>query len=244
LKAPSISDAGGASLTSAVAESRRRGNRVLDEPTGKAVLAAYGVPVPQSRVVVLQDEAAARAAELRPPYVLKVVSADVVHKSDVGGVKVGLRTPDEVARELKTMANALELRGIHAKQWLVEEMAPPGIEFVIGGVVDPEFGPMVMAGLGGVFVEVMGDVAFRICPIDRADALEMLDELRGAALLRGARGGKPVDVDAIVDVLLSVAGEDGLLMASAEDIAELDINPLIVSDKGAVAVDARFILRS
>lgn len=244
MEASSISNAGGATLASAVAESRRRGDRALDEPTGKSILAAYGVTVPRSRVVVQRDEAAGRAAELCPPYVLKVVSAAVLHKSDVGGVKVGLRTPDDVARELKAMANALELQGIHAAQWLVEEMAPSGLEFVIGGVVDPEFGPMVMAGLGGVFVEVMGDVAFRICPIDRADALEMLDELRGAALLRGVRGGKPVDVDAIVDVLLRVAGEDGLLMASAEDIAEVDINPLIVSDKGAVAVDARFILRA
>jgi acetyl-CoA synthetase (ADP-forming) len=244
LGAPSTSNAGGATLRSAAAESRRRGHRTLDEPTGKSILAAYGVKVPRSCIVVQQHEAAERAAELRPPYVLKVVSADVLHKSDVGGVKVGLRTPDDVARELKAMANALELRGIHATQWLVEEMAPAGIEFVIGGVVDPEFGPMVMAGLGGVFVEVMGDVAFRICPIDHADALEMLDELRGAALLRGARGGKPVDVGAIVDVLLSVAGEGGLLMDSAEAIAEIDINPLIVSDKGAVAVDARFILRS
>lgn len=232
-----------ATLASAVADARRLGHRALDEPAGKSILAAYGVTVPCSRVVAGADDAARCAAELRPPYVLKVISAEVLHKSDVGGVKTGLRTPREVARALAAMDAALRLRGIRATRWLVEEMAPPGLEFVIGGVVDPEFGPMVMAGLGGVFVEVMGDVAFRICPIDRADALEMLDELRGAALLRGARGRPPVDVGAIVDALLKVAGEGGLLMAAAGDIAEVDINPLIVGAHGAVAVDARFILR-
>lgn len=216
---------------------------MLDEPVGKGILSAYGVPIPSSHVVLGPDEAARRADDLRPPFVLKVVSADVLHKSDIGGVKVGLRSADAVAGELEAMARALEVRGIRATQWLVEEMAPPGVEVVIGGVVDPEFGPMVMAGLGGILVEVMGDVAFRICPIDRNDAQGMLDELRGSALLRGARGRKPVDTEAIVDVLLKVAGDGGLLMASAEDIVELDINPLIVGDAGAVAVDARFILR-
>jgi len=113
---------------------------------------------------------------------------------------------------------------------------------VIGGLRDPQFGPMVMVGLGGVFVEVLGDVAFRICPIARLDAEEMLDDLKGAALLRGARGRRPVSREAIVDVLLKVGGENGLLMTHAEDIAEMDINPLIVSEHAAVAVDARFVL--
>ena len=101
----------------------------------------------------------------------------------------------------------------------------PGQEIVVGGVRDPQFGPLVMVGLGGVFVEVLADVAFRICPITRLDAEEMLDELKGAALLAGARGRKPASREAIVDVLLKVGGEDGLLMTHADDIAEADINP-------------------
>ena len=126
--------------------------------------------------------------------------------------------------------------------FLVEEMAPPGQEIVVGGVRDPQFGPLVMVGLGGVFVEVLADVSFRICPITRLDAEEMLDELKGAALLKGARGRKPASRAAIVDVLLKVGGEDGLLMRHAADMQEADINPLIVSETGAVAVDARFVL--
>ena len=121
-------------------------------------------------------------------------------------------------------------------------MAPAGQEIVVGAVRDPDLGPMVMVGLGGIFVEVLADVAFRICPITRLDVVEMLDELKGAAILNGARGRQPVSRDAIVDVLLKVGGEDGLLMQHAGDFKEVDINPLIVSASGAVAVDARFIL--
>ena len=113
---------------------------------------------------------------------------------------------------------------------------------VIGGLRDPQFGPLVMVGLGGIFVEVLRDVSFRICPITRLDAAEMLNELKGVAILDGARGMKPVSIDAIIDVLMKVGGENGLLMQHADDVAEADINPLVVSGNGAVAVDARFIL--
>jgi len=126
--------------------------------------------------------------------------------------------------------------------FLVEEMAPPGQEMVIGGLRDPQFGPLVMVGLGGIFVEVLADVSFRICPITRLDAQEMLAELKGVAILKGARGRKAVSQDAIVDALLKVGGENGLLLQHATDISEADINPLIVSESAAVAVDARFIL--
>jgi acyl-CoA synthetase (NDP forming) len=113
---------------------------------------------------------------------------------------------------------------------------------VIGGLNDPQFGPLIMVGLGGIFVEVLQDVAFRICPIERIDAIEMLDELKGKALLDGVRGQAPVSKQALIDVLLKVGGENGLLMQLQADIAEADINPVIVSANGAVAVDARFIL--
>ena len=125
--------------------------------------------------------------------------------------------------------------------FLLEEMAPAGQEFVFGAVRDPQFGPLVMAGLGGTFVEVLADVAFRICPVTRLDAREMLAELKGAAVLKGARGRKPASQDAIVDVLLKIGGVGGLLVRHADDFREADINPLIVSESGAVAVDARFI---
>jgi acyl-CoA synthetase (NDP forming) len=140
------------------------------------------------------------------------------------------------------MAKLPKIASARVEGWLVEEMAPAGQEMVIGGLRDPDFGPLVMVGLGGIFVEVLADVAFRICPVTRLDAEEMIDELKGAAILRGARGRRPASREAIIDVLLKVGGENGLLLQHGEHIKEADINPLIVSDAAAVAVDARFIL--
>jgi acyl-CoA synthetase (NDP forming) len=140
------------------------------------------------------------------------------------------------------MAALPGIRSARVEGYLIEEMAPPGQEMVVGGVRDSQFGPLVMVGLGGIFIEVLGDVSFRICPITALDAEEMLDELKGAALLRGARGRRSVSRAAMLDVLLRVGGEGGLLMTLAEDIVEADINPVIVSEAGAVAVDARFVL--
>ncbi|MGE0339613.1 MAG: acetate--CoA ligase family protein [Xanthobacteraceae bacterium] len=226
-----------------VRAARGLGASSLDEPAGKELLASFGIPVPASRVVKTAGELPAAVAALKPPYVLKVISAEVIHKSDFGAVKVGLKDLTAVERALIEIDAALDAKGIGARSWLIEEMAPAGLEVVVGGVVDPEFGPMIMTGLGGVFVEVMKDVSFRICPITRADAAEMLSELRGAPLLRGARGRAPVSVDAVIDILLKIGGEKGLLTNSADEIAEIDINPVIVTAEGATAVDARFILQ-
>jgi acetyl-CoA synthetase (ADP-forming) len=126
--------------------------------------------------------------------------------------------------------------------FLVEETAPAGHDIVIGGFRDPSFGQVVMVGLGGVFVELLQDVAFRICPITRLDAREMIEELKGAPILAGARGGAHVPVAVVVDALMAFAGEGGLLVELAERFAEVDVNPLIVSAAGVVAVDARFVL--
>jgi acyl-CoA synthetase (NDP forming) len=225
-----------------IADARRRGRTALDEPAGKQLLAGFGVAVPQFRVVNDAVGAAAACAALRPPFVLKVISPDLLHKSDAGGVRVGLKTAAEAEQAVRDMMASPLIANARVDGFLLEEMAPAGLEVVVGGLRDPQFGPLVMVGLGGIFVEVLADVSFRICPIARIDAQEMLAELKGAALLDGARGRKPVSREAIVDVLLRVGGAGGLLMTHAEDIAEADINPLIVSDHGAVAVDARFVL--
>ena len=180
--------------------------------------------------------------KLRPPLVVKIMSPDILHKSDAGGVKVGLKSAVEVKNAIDDMANSPQIKGAHIDGYLIEEMAPAGQEMVVGAVRDTNFGPLLMVGLGGIFVEVLRDVSFRICPITRIDAQEMLDDLKGAAILDGARGRKAVSREAIVDVLLKVGGDNGLLMQHADDFAEADINPLIVSESGAVAVDARFVL--
>lgn len=225
-----------------IAHARAAKRTALDEASGKALLSAYGITVPRSCTVGSPEEVAAAVAELTPPFVVKVMSPDILHKSDVGGVKINLQNPQEVGAAIHAMRKMPAISASRVEGFLVEEMAPRGQELVIGGVRDPQFGPLVMVGLGGIFVEVLKDVSFRICPITRLDAEEMLAELKGAAILAGARGMQPASRAAIVDVLLKVGGEGGLLMAHAADILEVDINPLIVSDAHAVAVDARFIL--
>jgi len=224
------------------AAARAQGRSALDEPAGKELLAGFGIRVPKS--VVVSDAAKINGAmsALQGPYAVKVVSPDILHKSDAGGVRLGLKSAADVAQAITAMAKSPPISSARVEGWLVEEMAPAGQEIVIGAVRDPQFGPLVMVGLGGIFVEVLADVAFRICPLTRLDAQEMLGELKGAAVLKGARGGKPVSQDAIIDVLLKVGGENGLMMRHAGDIKEADINPLIVNESGAIAADARFVL--
>ncbi len=222
-------------------EARAAGRSALDEPAAKRVLTAYGLSVPRGVAVLPGQEPA--LGGLVGPFVAKLISPDASHKSDVGGVRLGLAdaaTAAAAVREMETLAREknLQLDGV-----LVEEMAPAGVELVIGGVIDARFGPVVMLGLGGVFVEIFGDTAFRVCPIDRRDAREMIDELRGAPLLRGARGRKPVDEERIIVALLAVGGEYGLLVECEGEVAELDINPLIVSTAVAFACDARMVLK-
>jgi len=225
-----------------IAEARQHGRAALDEVAGKRLLAAYGVAVPNSMVVAGAAEAGAAFKHLKAPVAIKVVSPDILHKSDAGGVKVGIGSPAEAAAAIKAMMASPAISESRIEGFLIEEMAPAGQEMVIGGLRDPQFGPLVMVGLGGIFVEVLADVAFRICPIERRDADEMLDELKGTAVLKGARGRKPVSREAIVDALLRIGGERGLLMNHIDDIQEADINPIIVSENAAVAVDARFLL--
>jgi succinyl-CoA synthetase beta subunit len=225
-----------------IAAARAQQRTALDELAGKQLLAQFGVSVPASVAVKDARAAAAAVAKLNPPFVVKVMSPDLLHKSDAGGVKVNLKSAAEVEQAITAMAQSPLIRAARVEGYLIEEMAPAGQEIVVGAVRDPDFGPLVMVGLGGIFVEVLADVAFRICPIARLDAAEMLAELKGAAILKGARGRPPVAQDAIIDVLLRIGGEDGLLMRHADDFKEADINPLIVSGSGAVAVDARFIL--
>jgi succinyl-CoA synthetase beta subunit len=227
-------------LAQIFAAARAAGRAALDEPAAKRVLAAYGLAVP--RGVTVQPGKAPRLAGIDGPYAAKLISPDASHKSDVGGVRIGLPDPAAAAAAVRELELLAADRGLVLDGVLVEQMAPPGVELVLGGLIDPRFGPVVMLGLGGVFVEVFGDTAFRVCPIDRVDAREMIDDLRGAALLRGARGRPPVDEARVAAALLAVGGEGGLMFECEREIAELDINPLIVSASAAVACDARIVL--
>lgn len=220
-------------------QARGAGRLALSEPDGKALLEAAGFEVPRGVFAETPTEAAQLSGDLIFPVAAKAVARGLVHKSDAGGVHLDLE--DEASVEAACVEIASSVGAVEG--FLVEEMAPSGHEVIIGGVVDPQFGPVVMVGLGGVFVEIFADVAFRICPIDRHEAEAMVDELRAAPLLDGARGGMVASREVITEALLQVAGPEGLLYRHAGDIAELDINPLIVSPEGAVAADARVVLR-
>ena len=155
-----------------IAAARAQSRAALDELAGKQLLAGFGVKVPRS-VTVPNAGAAAAAAGLTPPLAVKVMSPDILHKSDAGGVKIGLQNAHEVGQAIDAMATLPAIKAARIDGYLIEEMAPAGQEIVVGSVRDPDFGPMVMVGLGGIFVEVLADVAFRICPITRLDAEEM-----------------------------------------------------------------------
>lgn len=233
------------SVNDVLSGARGEGRAALSEWDGKQLLRRHGIPTPRAVMVSAVGKAEAIAAELEgltPPFAVKVLSPAIIHKSDVGGVRVGLPDARAVSLAIAEMASRDGIAGRPVEGWLVEEMAPPGQEVVLGGLRDPQFGPVIMVGLGGVFVEVLKDVAFRVCPIGEQDARAMLAELKGAPLLEGTRGRRPVDLDALIDVMLRFGGEGGLLEAVIDAVSEVDLNPVIVSERGAVAVDARFIL--
>ena len=229
-------------INSLIAAARSDGRSLLDESAGKRALAEFGIAVPRGLVVSERSQAASACAELQGPFAVKGVSRDVVHKSDLGALRLGLPDATGVEFAIDEIETALKDNGARIDGYLIEEMARPGQELVIGGIVDAQFGPMVMVGLGGVFVEIFKDTAFRLCPINRADAGAMLDELVAAPMLAGARGQQPIDREAVIDALCAVGGSDGLLWQYRDEIAEIDINPLIAAPQGAVAADARIVM--
>jgi acyl-CoA synthetase (NDP forming) len=234
---PTVADDAGAGPTEA--------RRSLGEVEAKRLLAGLGLTVPASRLARSADEAASAATQIGFPVVVKVASPDILHKSDVGGVVLNVATAEQarVAFEQVTGSARRARPDARVDAALVEAACPPGgVELIVGVVRHPRFGPVVMCGLGGIFVEILRDVAFRLAPISRTDALEMLGELRGARLLNGVRGAEPVDRAALADLLLAVAGPDGLaLRIGTETIDELDLNPVFAYPDGVVIADARIV---
>lgn len=227
-----------------IAAARRRPTRAMTEPEAKAWLAAHGLPLPEGRVVHSAEEAAQVAQALGFPVVLKVVSPDVLHKSDAGGVRVGLPSADAVRSAFAEVVAAVQ-RAVPTAQidgLLVERMAPRGHEFIVGLQRDPVFGLTLLVGAGGLLVELLRDVSLRVVPISERDAQEMLAELRSSKLLDGFRGVPPGDRAALVRLLLAIGGPDGLAARAGGDLAEMDLNPVLVHAEGLSIVDARVIV--
>ncbi|GAA4145382.1 acetate--CoA ligase family protein [Actinomadura keratinilytica] len=213
----------------------------VPEHAVKAWIRGFGVAVPRGATAPSPDGVAAAAHDLTGPLVVKAYGPGLVHKSDAGAVRLGLGSPQAARDAAAEMRAALAARGVPPDGFLVEEQAAPGVEVIVGAVRDPAFGPVLLVGLGGVWTEVLGDTALRLCPVTEADARAMLDELRGAALLRGSRGRPGVDRDALVRVMLAVGSPGGIVDRLGDGFTDFELNPVICSRHGAVAVDARLL---
>ncbi|MCW2912118.1 MAG: CoA-binding domain protein [Actinomycetia bacterium] len=211
----------------------------LPEHVVKAWVSGFGVSVPRGVTVPDPGAVEVAGAELTPPLVVKAYGPGLVHKSDSGAVRLDLSSAAEAAGAAAEMLAALTAQRIVPDGFLVEEQSAPGVEVIVGAVQDPAFGPVLLVGLGGVWTEVLHDTALRLCPVTEADAREMLDELRGKALLDGFRGQPAIDRDALVKVLLAVGGADGIAETLSGTPAEFELNPVICRPDGAIAVDAR-----
>lgn len=229
-----------AAIEKIVKEALSLGRNALVEPEAKAVIGLASIPVPRHRVVRDMTGALEAASSIGYPVALKLVSPDILHKSDIGGVALDIK--DEVELEMNwsrmILGAAQEAPASVIEGFIVEEMAGKGTEVIVGGIRDAQFGPAVMFGLGGVAVELLKDVSFRLAPVSRDEALEMISEVRSFPLLTGFRGESHKDLDAIADVIMKV----GSIMDGVNAIKELEINPLVVYERGALAVDARAVL--
>jgi acyl-CoA synthetase (NDP forming) len=228
------------SIASIIDRAKTDGRKILTEVESKDILEEAGIPTARARLATTADEALAAAREVGFPVALKVASPDITHKSDVGGVKLNLTTPDEVKAAFDEIIAAAKRAQPDAKidGVSVQKMARPGIEVIMGMSQDAQFGPVLMFGLGGILVEVLKDVSFRLVPITPRDARQMVQEIKGRPLLEGYRGQEPADVEALEKLLLRLSD----FIEKHPEIAELDLNPIFAYKDGAVAVDARIIL--
>jgi acetyl coenzyme A synthetase (ADP forming)-like protein len=224
------------------ADVRAEDRLMIGDAEARAILEAYGIPVPRSQLAETPEEAAEIARQIGYPVAMKIASPDILHKTDIGGVRLNIQNDEEVRdyfdlliyRTMRYMAEA-EIWGC-----LVQDMVSGGREVILGMNRDPQFGPLLMFGLGGIYVEVLRDVTFRLAPLSREDAEEMVAEIRGYPLLRGVRGQRAVDIEGIIDTLLRISQ----LVTDFPEVVELDINPLLVRDEGqgVVGIDMRLVL--
>jgi len=219
---------------------RKEGRTVLTEFEAKTFLRQEGIPVVETRLARTQKEALSIGQRLGFPVALKISSPDIIHKSDAGGVRLSLHNGAEVKSAYQNI-----LKGVKAHYpWAtiqgitVQKMAKPGTEVIVGTSKDPQFGPVIMFGLGGIFVEVLKDVSFRLIPVTRKDAREMIEEIKGYPLLRGYRGKDPVDLSALIEVILKISH----LIERYPGIKDLELNPVFAYKEKVLGIDARIIL--
>ena len=223
-----------------LAQARAEGRTLLNEVEAKEVLREAGVPATATTLATSRAEAQQQADGMGYPVVLKVVSQDIAHKSDVGGVKLDLADREAVGAAFDAiMASAKQaVPGAKIAGVSVQQMAKQGTEVIVGMTTDPQFGPVMMFGLGGIMVEVLKDVSFRLVPLEPKDATQMIQEIKGHPVLQGVRGQPPADVAALEQAILKVSQ----FVEQHPEVQELDLNPMFAYPDGALAVDARIVI--
>ncbi len=217
------------------------GRKILMENEAKEVLGLFGLPVNQVSVIKNIEEAIKKAKEIGYPVVFKILSVDIIHKSDAGGVILDIKDENELKNSYnKILENVKRFNpGARIDGLTLQRMAEPGVELIIGGTKDPQFGPVLMFGVGGIFVELFKDVSFRLVPISKLDAYEMIREIRGFKLLEGYRGKEPVDLKALEELLLKVSN---FFYEYKEFVKEIDLNPVVAYPDKLLILDARINL--
>ena len=223
-----------------IERARNEGRVVLSEVESKELLGQSGISAIDTVLAASRAEAVAISRQLGFPVVLKISSPDIVHKSDAGGVRLGLETPEQVERAYDEILKSASQKypGARVPGLSVQKMAAPGVEVIIGMSKDAQFGPVLMFGLGGIWVEILEDVSLRVIPVTRRDVREMIKEIKGYKMLTGSRGLSPVDESKLEDMLLAVAD----FVTQYPLVKELDLNPVIAYSDRAVVVDARVVL--
>lgn len=221
-------------------KARNEGRKFLLEPEAKEICKLYEIPVTTFEVADSRKKAIEYAEKIGYPVVLKIVSPDIIHKSDIGGVIINVENQNDVEKAYNKIMSAVKTKKPSSRITgiLVQEMAPSSTEIIVGSIKDPQFGPTLMFGLGGIFVEVYKDTTFRIAPITIDEAKEMISEIKAYSLLKGYRGQPKADIDAIAKVLMNTSK----LVMNHQEIKELDLNPIMVYENGLKTVDARIIL--
>jgi len=223
-----------------IIEKAKKEKRPLLETEAKELLKEYGIPVPDFKLIKSEEEIAGLAKEINFPIVMKIVSPDIIHKTDAGGIKLNIKDETEARLAYQEIISKAKKYNKKARisGAIVYSMVPQGTEIIIGMMKDPHFGPVAMFGLGGIFVEVLKDVSFRIIPLEERDAREMITEIKGYEILKGVRGEGPKDIKAIKILLMKISK----LTTENPEINEIDLNPIFVFENGLQVVDARMIL--
>jgi acetate---CoA ligase (ADP-forming) subunit beta len=230
------------SVAEVIDNARSQGRTLLTEIESKQILHEAGIPVALAVLAKDAEEAAKAAEKAGYPVVLKIVSPDVAHKSDVGGVRLGLESKEDVEEAFAEIMDAVNAAqpDVKIEGVAVQKMAPAGTEVIVGMSKDPQFGPVLMFGLGGILVEVLKDVAFRIVPLEAKDARDMVREIKGFPVLEGVRGQPPADVAALESLIIKVSE----FIEAHPEIEELDLNPVFAYPDSVLAVDARIVVGS